>query len=145
MPAEWFEIAQDRIDAFANITLDPAVDPHRSGAGEGGVTLWNHNRRTAFLTLSLAQPSVVTQASAESDAGFTRGQINYVASIVCDFPSAVTCGFGGLRRPFYPAIAEGSRRRQSKLVLGDYCGSRRPRKSRPGGGGVGLAAVPVTK
>ena len=84
---DWFEITQDRIDAFAEVTLDRQwihVDPERAAAESPyGITIAH-----GFLTLSLL--SHLLSAAVRIDAGFTRG-INYGINRL-RFPSAVTCG-----------------------------------------------------
>ena len=84
---EWFEIKQDRIDAFAAVTLDRQwihIDPDRAKAESPYGTTIAHG----FLTLSLL--SHLLSAAVRIDAGFTRG-INYGINRL-RFPSAVTCG-----------------------------------------------------
>jgi acyl dehydratase len=84
---EWFEITQDRIDAFAAVTLDRQwihIDPDRARKESPYGTTIAHG----FLTLSLL--SHLLSAAVRIDAGFTRG-INYGINRL-RFPSAVTCG-----------------------------------------------------
>ena len=84
---DWFEITQDRIDAFAGVTLDRQwihTDPDRAKAASPYGTTIAHG----FLTLSLL--SHLLSAAVRIDAGFTRG-INYGINRL-RFPSAVTCG-----------------------------------------------------
>ena len=84
---EWFEITQDRIDAFAGVTLDRQwihLDADRAKAESPYGTTIAHG----FLTLSLL--SHLLAQAVRVDAGFTRG-INYGINRL-RFPSAVTCG-----------------------------------------------------
>ena len=84
---DWFDIAQDRIDAFARVTLDRQwihIDPDRAKAESPYGTTIAHG----FLTLSLL--SHLLSAAVRIDAGFTRG-INYGINRL-RFPSAVKCG-----------------------------------------------------
>ena len=53
-PTSWFDVTQERIDAFAAATEDPQwihVDPERAAAGPFGGTIAH-----GFLTLSLCVP-----------------------------------------------------------------------------------------
>ena len=53
-PTSWFEVTQERIDAFAAATDDPQwihTDPERAAAGPFGTTIAH-----GFLTLSLCVP-----------------------------------------------------------------------------------------
>jgi acyl dehydratase len=53
-PTSWFELTQERIDAFAEATDDPQwihTDPERAAAGPFGTTIAH-----GFLTLSLCVP-----------------------------------------------------------------------------------------
>ena len=84
---DWFEITQDRIDAYADVTLDRQwihTDPDRAKAESPYGTTIAHG----FLTLSLL--SHLLSAAVRIDAGFTRG-INYGINRL-RFPSAVSCG-----------------------------------------------------
>ena len=83
---DWFEIGQQRIDAFAEVTLDRQwihVDPARAKSESPyGATIAH-----GFLTLSLL--SHLLFSAIHLNAGFTRG-INYGINRL-RFPSAVTC------------------------------------------------------
>ena len=84
---EWFEITQERIDAFADVSEDRQwihCDPDRAKAESPYGTTIAHG----FLTLSLI--SHMLFAAVRIDAGFTRG-INYGINRL-RFPLAVTCG-----------------------------------------------------
>ncbi len=53
-PTSWFEVTQERIDAFASATDDPQwihTDPERAATGPFGATIAH-----GFLTLSLCVP-----------------------------------------------------------------------------------------
>lgn len=70
--SDWFEVDQDRIDAFADATLDHQwihVDPVKAAAGPFGTTIAH-----GFLTLSLL---VHLQASLELPVEGVRMGINY--------------------------------------------------------------------
>ncbi len=84
---DWFEIGQERIDAFSSVTLDRQwihIDPDRAQKESPYGTTIAHG----FLTLSLL--SHLLSEAVKIDAGFTRG-INYGINRL-RFPSAVTCG-----------------------------------------------------
>ena len=84
---DWFEITQDRIDAFAGVTLDRQwihTDPARAAAESPYGTTIAHG----FLTLSLL--SHLVSLAVRIDAGFTRG-INYGINRL-RFTGPVPCG-----------------------------------------------------
>ena len=83
-PTSWFEVAQERIDAFAGATDDPQwihTDPERAAAGPFGSTIAH-----GFLTLSLCVPMLY-------DALPSTGEmvVNYGVNKV-RFPAPVPAG-----------------------------------------------------
>lgn len=70
--SDWFEVTQERIDAFADATLDHQwihVDPERAAAGPFGTTIVH-----GFLTLSLL---VHLQSQTELPVEGVRMAVNY--------------------------------------------------------------------
>lgn len=83
--SDWWEITQDRIDAFADATDDHQwihVDPERAAAGPFGTTIAH-----GYLTLSMAVPMVREIYAVERAAM----AINYGANKV-RFPAPVPVG-----------------------------------------------------
>jgi acyl dehydratase len=83
-PTSWFDVTQERIDAFAAATEDPQwihVDPERAAAGPFGTTIGQ-----GFLTLSLCVPMLYEVLP-------ERGQmaVNYGTNRV-RFPAPVPSG-----------------------------------------------------
>ncbi|MEX1281485.1 MAG: MaoC family dehydratase [Acidimicrobiia bacterium] len=70
--SDWFEVSQERIDAFADATLDHQwihIDPERAAAGPFGTTIAH-----GFLTLSLL---VHLQTQTELPVEGVRMAVNY--------------------------------------------------------------------
>jgi acyl dehydratase len=83
-PTSWIEIAQDRIDTFAQATDDPQwihVDPERAASGPFGATIAH-----GFLTLSLCVPMLYELFPPSEGA-----LVNYGVDRV-RFPAAVPSG-----------------------------------------------------
>jgi acyl dehydratase len=83
-PTSWFEVTQERIDAFAGVTEDPQwihTDPERAAAGPFGTTIAH-----GFLTLSLCVP-MLYEVLPSTDAMV----VNYGANKV-RFPAPVPAG-----------------------------------------------------
>ena len=83
-PSAWFEVTQERIDAFAAATDDPQwihVDRERAAAGPFGTTIAH-----GFLTLSLCVPMLY-----ELLPPVDRMVVNYGVNRV-RFPAAVPSG-----------------------------------------------------
>jgi acyl dehydratase len=83
-PTSWFEVTQERIDAFAAATEDPQwihTDPKRAAAGPFGTTIAH-----GFLTLSLCVPMLYEVLPSTGDM-----VVNYGANRV-RFPAPVPAG-----------------------------------------------------
>jgi acyl dehydratase len=83
-PSSWFELTQERIDAFASATEDPQwihVDRARAEAGPFGTTIAH-----GFLTLSLCVPMLYELLPASGGM-----MVNYGANRV-RFPAPVPSG-----------------------------------------------------
>ena len=83
-PTSWFEVTQERIDAFANATDDPQwihTDPERAAAGPFGGTIAH-----GFLTLSLCVP-MLYEVLSPADATVVNYGVNRVR-----FPAPVPAG-----------------------------------------------------
>lgn len=84
-PSRWFEITQERIDAFAEVTEDRQwihVDPGRAAKGPFGTTIAH-----GYLTLSLLVPIAYELMPIED----ARMAINYGVNRV-RFPAPVPAG-----------------------------------------------------
>ena len=103
-PSSWFEVTQERIDAFADATEDPQwihVDPDRAVAGPFGTTIAH-----GFLTLSLCVPMLYELLPATG-----RTVLNYGTNRV-RFPAPVPSGGrvrGRLRIASVDASGDGER------------------------------------
>ena len=83
-PTSWFEVTQERIDAFAGATNDPQwihTDPARAAEGPFGTTIAH-----GFLTLSLCVPMLYEVLPA-SDGMVVNYSVNRVR-----FPAPVPAG-----------------------------------------------------
>jgi len=110
-PTSWFDVTQERIDAFAQATDDPQwihTDPARAAAGPFGTTIAH-----GFLTLSLCVP-MLYEALPAGDAMVVNYGVNRVR-----FPAPVPAG-GRLRGRFLvlevEETAQGARARIEATV-----------------------------
>lgn len=104
-PSRWFELSQERIDAFADVTEDHQwihVDPARAAEGPFGTTIAH-----GYLTLSLLVPIAYELMPIED----ARLAVNYGVDRV-RFPAPVPAGSrvrGGLRIAVVEEAAGGVR------------------------------------